>query len=152
MTDEPPHYIVNVEGAISRGREYLVVRRSDDEEHAAGELALVGGKVETPAEADTGDILKETVRREIHEETTLEVAEEMAYVESWSFRSDNDTPVVNTLFLCQYDSGTAIPAEPDEIESTHWMSVGDISDNSDVPPWTRRSVELAEERRIKLDW
>jgi 8-oxo-dGTP diphosphatase len=152
MTSDPPLYIVNVEGAIAKGDEYLVARRSSEEEHAAGVLGLVGGKVETSTEADTGDVLKETVRREIHEETTLEVADEMAYVESWSFSTDNGMPVVNTLFLCQYDGGTAISAEPDEIESIHWMTADEVANHSDVPSWTHQSVEQAEDRRVELNW
>lgn len=77
-------YVCNVEGAVSDGSAYLLGTRSQEEDHAAGELSLIGGTVE--AETDT-DVLQATVRREIREETTLEVADEMAYVESRSFHT-----------------------------------------------------------------
>jgi ADP-ribose pyrophosphatase YjhB (NUDIX family) len=39
---------VNVEGAVVRDGEYLLVRRAGDEEHASGLLGFPGGKVEQP--------------------------------------------------------------------------------------------------------
>ncbi len=39
-------FIVNVEGAINKDGKWLMIRRSMKEEHAGGELSLVGGKVE----------------------------------------------------------------------------------------------------------
>lgn len=53
------HFIVNVEGAIFRGNKWLIIKRSKKEEHAAGMLSLVGGKVEH--EGDSADILERTV-------------------------------------------------------------------------------------------
>ena len=39
-------FIVNVEGAIYKNDQWLLIRRSEKEEHAGGLLSLVGGKVE----------------------------------------------------------------------------------------------------------
>ncbi|UPM42257.1 NUDIX hydrolase [Halocatena salina] len=141
-------YVCNVEGAVSNGSAYLLGMRSHEEEHAAGELSLIGGTVD--AETD-GDVLQATVRREIREETTVEVGE-MAYVESHQFHTDDGTPVVNVVFLCQYESGTAVAAEPEEIASVQWMSAKEITSHPDTQPWTRRSVEKAERRRLELGW
>lgn len=142
-------YVCNVEGAVSDGSAYLLGTRSQEEGHAAGELSLIGGTVE--AETDT-DVLQATVRREIREETTLEVADEMAYVESRSFHTDDGTPVVNVVFLCQYESGTAVPAEPDELASVQWLSSEEVTTHPDTQPWTRRSIEKAERRRLERGW
>ena len=38
-------FIVNVEGAIYKDEKWLLIRRSEMEEHAGGTLSLVGGKV-----------------------------------------------------------------------------------------------------------
>jgi hypothetical protein len=42
-----PLYIVNVEGAIYLEDRYLLIVRGPGEDHAAGALSLVGGKVDT---------------------------------------------------------------------------------------------------------
>ena len=36
-------FIVNVEGAIYKDEKWLLIRRSEKEEHAGGALSLVGG-------------------------------------------------------------------------------------------------------------
>ena len=45
-------YFVNVEGAVVRDGEYLLVERAAAEEHAAGLLGFPGGKVETVSGVD----------------------------------------------------------------------------------------------------
>lgn len=145
MTDDRT-YVLNVEGAVSNDGAYLLGTRSQEEEHAAGELSLIGGTVD--AETDD-DVLQATVRREIREETTVEVGE-TAYVESHQFHTDDRTPVVNVVFLCRYESGTAVAADPDELASVQWLSAEEITTHPDTQPWTRRSVEAAERRRIEL--
>lgn len=54
--------VVNVDAAVVRGEDYLVVRRSAAEDHAAGTLSFPGGKVEPDA---SGDAIRETARREV---------------------------------------------------------------------------------------
>lgn len=39
-------FVVNVEGAVTRGDRWLVIERGAGEEHAAGTLSFVGGTVE----------------------------------------------------------------------------------------------------------
>ncbi len=64
-------YIVNVEAVVHRKDRYLMVVRGAGESHAPGLLSLVGGKVE--AAGDAQQILEATLRREIREETGIEV-------------------------------------------------------------------------------
>ena len=71
-------YIVNVEAAIYNDDKWLVVKRSELEEHAPGTLALVGGKVEVASGGD--DVLEDTLRREVKEEVGIEV-DAMDYLE-----------------------------------------------------------------------
>ena len=59
-------FVVNVEGAIRRNEKWLLIRRSEKEEHAGGGLSLVGGKCEI--EGDSSDILERTLKREVFEE------------------------------------------------------------------------------------
>ena len=44
---DAPTYVVNVEGAVVRDSEYLLIERAADEEHAAALLGFLGGKVGT---------------------------------------------------------------------------------------------------------
>ncbi|CAN7313515.1 hypothetical protein [Paenibacillus sp. LjRoot56] len=39
-------FIVNVEGAVFKEEKWLIIKRSEKEEHAGGSLSLVGGKVD----------------------------------------------------------------------------------------------------------
>ncbi|MCP4544482.1 MAG: NUDIX hydrolase [Chloroflexi bacterium] len=144
-------YIVNIEGIVVRptdGR-YLMVVRGAGESYMPGALSFPGGKVEGVENED--NVLEETLRREIREETGVEVADEMVYVESHSFVAEGD-PVVDVVFLCRYQSGKAIAADPDEVAEVHWMTAREILDRPETPPWTCQSIELAEEKRAEKGW
>ena len=143
-------YIVNVEGLVLREGRYLMATRSPDEDHAPGGLAPPGGKVEGVGAAD--DILEDTLRREIREEVGLEVHDEMVYLESKSFVTDDGDPVVDVVFLCRYRSGTAAALDPAELIAVRWMTADEMRADAQVPPWTRRSLELAERARRARGW
>lgn len=141
-------YIVNVEGAITRDGGYLLVVRGE-EEYAPGGLNFPGGKVEGAEEAD--DVLEETLRREIVEEVGLEVEEEMAYIRSSAFLAEGD-PVVDVVFLCRWKSGQARAIDPAEVAAVRWMTAAEAIAHPETPPWTRLSLELAEEVRLERGW
>ena len=134
-------YIVNVEAAICHEDRWLLVRRSEKEEHEGGSLSLVGGKVEDAANNE--NVLEETLRREIREEVGIEVGAEMQYVKSASFVTAAGKTVVNVIFLCTYLSGEAEPLDSDEISSVHWLTMDEIRNHPDIKSWTRESLELA---------
>jgi 8-oxo-dGTP diphosphatase len=140
--------IVNVEGAIVKDGQYLMIVRSKDE-YAPGGLNFPGGKVEGAGSAD--DILEETLRREIAEEVGLEVHTGMAYVRSSAFVAEGD-PVVDVVFLCRYKAGTAVAADPGEVAAVHWMTAAEAIAHPETPPWTRLALELAEKVRLERDW
>lgn len=76
-------HVVNVEGAVVRDGEHLLVERAADEAHAGGLLAFPGGKVEPPPDGDAS--IEATVRRELSEEVGVEVGT-VEYVHSRTFR------------------------------------------------------------------
>lgn len=147
MSDDP-RFVINVEGAVYRGDRWLLVRRSEQEPHAGGTLALIGGKVEYPAGAD--DILETTLRREIHEEVGVEVAQRMHYIESKSFLAGDGDPVVDIVFVCQYLSGDPRPVDRAEVSEVYWLTATEVEQHPNAPSWTRRSVCLAEALRVRL--
>ncbi|TSB45554.1 NUDIX hydrolase [Alkalicoccobacillus porphyridii] len=132
-------HIVVVEGAVKKDEKILIIKRSAKEEHAAGELALVGGKVD-----ETGasyDVLEETLRREIQEEVGIEVKEEMVYVHSSTFVSDQGVSVVMVVFLCEHQKGEAYVKSEDEVDSVYWMTINEIVEHPDTRPWLKESVQ-----------
>jgi 8-oxo-dGTP diphosphatase len=137
-------YIVNVEAAVAREGEYLVVERAADEEHAAGRLAFPGGKVEQSP--GSGDTIEETARREVAEETGVEVAD-VAYVRSRTVAIDPDTPVLNIVTRCEYESGQAVAREPAEVAAVNWLSAGEIRSHPDAPPYLESDVDALEAGR-----
>jgi ADP-ribose pyrophosphatase YjhB (NUDIX family) len=143
-------YVVNVEAAILRDGRYLMIVRGEQESHAPGVLTLVGGKVENAGNED--DILEETLRREITEEVAVEIEDGVEYIESKAFVADDGEPVVDIVFLCRYKSGTPTIADPGEVAALQWMAPEEILAHPKVPEWTRRSIELAERKRLAGDW
>jgi 8-oxo-dGTP diphosphatase len=141
-------YIVNVEGAIVKDGEYLMVVRGE-EEYAPGGLNFPGGKVEGVDDAD--DVLEETLRREIAEEVGLEVHDQMAYLRSSAFVAEGD-PVVDVVFLCRWKSGEAVAADPGEVAAVRWMTAAEAIAHPETPPWTRLALELAENVRLERGW
>ncbi|EMA45790.1 NUDIX hydrolase [Halococcus saccharolyticus] len=148
MTDSDDRYVVNVEAAIYRDGEYLLVERAAAEDHAAGTLALVGGTVEA---TDTGDALEATLRREVREEVAIAITDPQ-YVQSNAFTTDDGTSCVNVVFLCRHDDGEARVAAPAEVAAVEWLSIDAVLDRSAIPPWTAEFLTLADERRRVLDW
>ena len=138
--------MVNVEAVVADGERYLMVVRSLAEEHAPGGLSLPGGKVESAGVCS--EILEETARREVLEETGVEIEPNPVYLWSSSFVADNGWPVVDVVFLCRYRSGTADARQAEEVAAVRWMTAGEIFATAGLAPWTRRSIELAEERRL----
>lgn len=148
---ETSRYVVNVEVAVTRGEEFLLARRAEAEDHASGTLSLVGGTVEGLTDAD--DALERTARRELREEVGAEVAD-LHYVESKAFVADDGEQCVDVVFVGRSRAGSPDPRvrEPDELSEVGWFSVEDVTTHPDAPPWTRRSVERAAERRDELGW
>ncbi|MEK7504142.1 MAG: NUDIX domain-containing protein, partial [Patescibacteria group bacterium] len=57
----------------------LISQRSWEEEHMPGRWTIPGGKVD-PVKEDVFDILQKTAKREVMEETGVEIADEMALI------------------------------------------------------------------------
>lgn len=134
-------FIVNVEGAICQDEKWLVINRSSKEEHAGGTLSLVGGKADV--EGNTLDILERTVKRELYEEVGINIKDAVTFVYSSSFVTDDGCNVINIVFLCEYDNGTAHCKSPDEVDAVHWMTYDEIMNHPKAPPWTKESIRRA---------
>ncbi|MGE7674250.1 NUDIX hydrolase [Lysinibacillus sp. NPDC094403] len=134
-------FIVNVEAAIYKNKKWLLIKRSEKEEHAGGVLSLVGGKVEK--EGFSTDILERTLIREIAEEVGVEVSN-LRYVNSSSFLTNAGISVVDIVFLCNHQFGEAFAKSPDEVDSIVWMTTEQILDNSCIPIYLKENIKLAD--------
>jgi len=135
-----PNYVVNVDCAVRRGEEYLFVERAASEEHAAGQLAFPGGKLEDPPAGE--DAVAATARREVHEETGVEVRD-VAYVTSGTFVSDTGDDVLNVVATGDYADGEAHPREPEEIGAVHWLTPDELA-TRDPPEFMLGYVDAVE--------
>ncbi|WP_336036493.1 NUDIX domain-containing protein [Halobacterium yunchengense] len=124
-------YVVNVDAAVVRGDEYVVVERSREEAHAAGELAFPGGKVE---QTEGVDPIEATARREVREEVGVEVGD-VQYVCSNAFVADEGTECLNVVARCEYESGDPEPRDPEEVADAFWLSHDDLLAHEDVPEY-----------------
>ena len=140
-------FIVNVEGAIYKDEKWLLIRRSEKEEHAGGTLSLVGGEVDY--EGSSSDILERTLIREIYEEVGIEVTN-LKYVNSSSFVTELGNHVVDIVFLCDYQSGEAFAKSTDEVDEVHWMSTQQILNNDELPIYLKGNIKLAD-RNVNLE-
>lgn len=142
-------YIVNVEAAIYENDKWLIIKRSEKEEHAPGLLAMVGGKVETIIAEN--NVLEETLLREIMEEVGIQISKTVHYVESKSFISDNGQVVIDIVFLCKYQSGEPKCMSADEVSDIYWMSSKEVLMDKSAPIWLKESIEKAEIIRLKIE-
>jgi 8-oxo-dGTP diphosphatase len=134
-------FVVNVEGAIHRDGKWLLILRSEKEEHAGGTLSLVGGKCEL--EGFSSDILERTLKREIFEEVGCEVTG-LQYVNSSSFVTDSGVNVIDIVFLCHHKSGDPYPKSSEEVDDVSWMTTSEIVANTELHGYLKHNIQLAE--------
>ncbi|MCC7243583.1 MAG: NUDIX hydrolase [Acidobacteria bacterium] len=119
-TEYPAAPIVGVGGVVVRGEQVLVIRRAHDPRK--GEWSVPGGVVEL------GESLTSALRRELHEETGLDV-EIGPVVETFDrVHRDGDGRVryhfVIVDFLCTAPSGEAIAGT--DAEAVAWVGADEL--------------------------
>jgi ADP-ribose pyrophosphatase YjhB (NUDIX family) len=139
-------YIVNVEAFVYRDGKYLMIVRGLNEEIQPGTLTPPGGKVE-----GVRDVLEETLRREVREETGVEVDDEVVYVESHAF-DGGDRVVVDIIFLARYREGELRAVDADEVDSIGWFTLDEVMADPRALSWTRESLRRADRARKARGW
>lgn len=138
-------FVINVEGAVYKGEKWLVIKRSSQEEHAGGQLSLVGGTVEN--EGFTKNLLERSLMRELFEEVGIQVSEKMDYVRNTTFLLPDGREVLDLVFLCEFAVGEPFAKSPDEIEAVYWMTTEEILDHPQSPVWLSESILAADKLR-----
>ncbi|MBM7624463.1 NUDIX hydrolase [Sporohalobacter salinus] len=144
--------IVSVEAAIFRGDKWLIIKRSDKEEHAPGILTLLSGKVKelNPNSHSTENILERNLRREIYEEVGIEIYDDVKYIGSKSFVINSNDTVVDTIFLCRYKRGVARCKSKEEVSAVYWMTLPEIIENEQIPDYVKKNLCKANKIKNRL--
>ncbi len=142
-------YVVNVEAAIYKNDTWLMGKRSETEDHAPGELALIGGKVGTTNPEN--HILQKTLVREVMEEVGVSIEDDVHYVKSCTFIADSGEVILDIVFLCRYRAGEPTVLQPEELTSVQWMTMDEIFSDKKVPIYTKESLRMAEAIRKTID-
>ncbi|WP_281657827.1 NUDIX domain-containing protein [Halobacillus sp. Cin3] len=140
-------YIINVEAAIMKNGQFLLIQRSPEEEHAGGLYSLPGGKMEFSP--DSLDVLEDNVRREIKEEIGLILDGDLTYVHSNTFLI-GDIQVLNVVFLTADFKGEPYIKSPEEVADMVWVEPDLNESPVPIPPWTANSIQKAVERQSKI--
>ena len=148
--DYPEHPIIGVGAVIVQAGRVLLVRR--DTEPLRGEWSVPGGMLEL------GEKLRDGIRREVEEETGLEVmVSSLLYVEEFY---SPETRYCKFWFSARVLGGVLSVAAP-EAQSEHivaaeWLSQADLQTQKVYPSilrqqyWADRSEAVTTPRRIPL--
>jgi len=120
---EKKKYSVIVNGVVVKKGKILLAQRSDKERHVPGRWSPPGGKLE-----ETGTVwhaLEKTIKKEVFEETGIEIEDEMHLLINNTFNHEEDNLlVISNVFLCKYKDGKARPLE--DTVAVKWISENEI--------------------------
>ncbi len=134
--------VYNEEGKV------LVTRRSKKESQGSGMLSYPGGKVEDIEFKDNDDvkmnILQETLKRELMEETGVTVENDIKLINNHSFlRYDGDITLM-IVFLAKLKNQLPIKLDKNEIVELLWLSEKEIDEvKSNIYPTVYKIYKLA---------
>ncbi len=140
-----PHsvFTVTVCVLLHRDGRWLLSVRSPDVAYAPGRLGLVGGHVDM--ESPTLNVLELTARREVAEETGLDLAAvPLDYLESEFFVTEDGERQITVTFVAAAASG-AVPsvAAPAELSEVGWWTREEAAADPRCPPWLPALLDRA---------
>ena len=139
-------YSVLVNAIVVKDNKILLCQRSMEEEHVPGKWCPPGGKLEETSRVV--DVLQKTAKREVFEETNIEVEDKMHLLINNTFRHDEDDLLVLAVnFMCKYRLGDAKAME-DTID-VKWITEDEIENieftHPSVKDYIVRAFELIRE-------
>jgi 8-oxo-dGTP pyrophosphatase MutT (NUDIX family) len=128
-------YAVTVCVLLNRNGGWLLSVRSPDAGYAPGRLGLIGGHVEV--DTPTLNVLEATARREVAEETGLDLtAIPLTYFESEFFVTDRGERQVTVTFVAPAPAGAAAAvAAPAEVSEVGWWTRDEVAADPRCPEW-----------------
>lgn len=115
-----PLQAVSVIIVIRCSKKFLLVQRNQNDDIFPGKWQNLGGKIEL------GETVEKAVKREVKEEIGLEIDKHPVFLQSYSWKKDNDSPVrLGLIFLIEL-SGTPkdykIKLDP-ELSNFAWLTL-----------------------------
>jgi len=104
--DKIMHSIL-VNAVVFKGDKVLVSQRSFEEHHEPGKWTIPGGKVERQKEDIVFNIIENTLKKEVIEETGIKIKDKIEFISNNTFVRSNGQHVVAMIFKCKYKSGEA---------------------------------------------
>jgi len=130
MDNEKMHYIA-VTGIIRQNGKYLICKRSEKEKVFPNKWCVPGGKIEvsdfinTPKDTSSHwlNIFEKVLRKEIKEETSLEI-KNIGYVSSLVFIRPNGCSSVIVSLFAEHACGEVV-LEKDELSEHAWVDLAE---------------------------
>lgn len=132
-------HVLLIDAIVMKEGKILVGQRSYEETHAPGKWSIPGGKVER-TEGGVWNIVEETLKREVLEETGVEIEDEVKLIANNTFIRSTGHHVVALIFLCKWKSGKAKALE-DTID-VKWITNGEVG-QYDFSEGVKRYLTLA---------
>ena len=127
---------VATKGIVYKDDKFLIVLKSDSEDINPNSYEFPGGRLVF------GEMLDEALKREIKEETGLEVEIEEV-INAWTFtKEEKGFQLVGVDYLCKFTGGTDTLSE--EHSSIEWKTFDEIMSNEEYPDWLKSTLQKAQ--------
>ncbi|MBI4039962.1 NUDIX domain-containing protein [Candidatus Daviesbacteria bacterium] len=150
---------VAITAIIVKDNKYLIIQRSKDKKRFPDMWTVPGGKLETSdytsLPKDTKEywynVLEKTLRREVKEETGLEITN-IEYVTSLATVHGDGNPSLVISCLADYDSGE-VKLQAEEAQGYQWVSLAEAK-SYDLIDGIYDELVMAESKRKgkKTEW
>lgn len=160
MTEASPYlHEIAITAIIRKGDAYLITRRVESKKRFPGKWTVPGGKLEVSDYAttpkDTEDcwynVLERVVRREVREETGLEI-KNIDYVTSLATIDHEGVPMLVISCMADWESGEVVLQES-ETDAFAWVTAGEAT-AYDLIGGIDHELSMADERRrgVRHEW
>ena len=130
---------------VRRDARWLLSVRGAGVGYAPGSLGLIGGHVEDDDPAE--DVLEATARRELIEETGVDLARTpLRYLASELFSAGEDDLQVTVTFVADAPIGAEPITRSDELAEVGWWTLAEVEADPRCPTWLPELIRRAAAR------
>ena len=119
---------------VNNQGQYLILKKSDKEDINPETYDLPGGRI------SFGEKLEDAVKREVKEETGLDVEPGQVF-NAWTFTKDDSFQLVGVDFICKLIGGEVKLSE--EHSEVYWMSLAEVESKLEIPEWLSKTIKKA---------